>query len=124
MNETAVLIHGGGPTAVWNASLAGLALEARRLPGFPRLMAARGGFSGLWAREWINLSEVPQTRLDELAYGSGSAIGSSRDNIDDAALAKALEALAAHHARVVFISGGNGTMRTAHRLQEAAGASL
>ncbi|HEY3444244.1 MAG TPA: diphosphate--fructose-6-phosphate 1-phosphotransferase [Paludibaculum sp.] len=124
MNECSVLIHGGGPTAVWNASLAGLALEARRLPGFPRLMAARGGFSGLWAREWINLSSVPQTRLDELAYGSGSAIGTSRDNVDDAALAQALEALAAHGARVVFVSGGNGTMRTAHRLQEAAGATL
>ena len=124
MKECAVLIHGGGPTAVWNASLAGLALEAHRLPGFPLLMAARGGFSGLWAREWINLSAVPQARLDELAYASGSAIGTSRDNVDDAALLRAMEALTAHNARVVFVSGGNGTMGTAHRLQQAAGTAL
>lgn len=117
MNETAVLIHGGGPTAVWNASLAGLALETRRLPGFPRLMAARGGFSGLWARDWINLSSLSQTRIDELADAPGSAIGSSRDIVDEAALAQAVEALQAHNTRVVFLSGGNGTMRTAHRLQ-------
>ncbi len=121
MNECAVLIHGGGPTAVWNASLAGLALEARRLPGFPRLMAARGGFSGLWARDWIDLSAIPDARLHELAQAPGSAIGSSRDLIGDDALARVIEALQAHHAAAVFLSGGNGTMRTAHRLQQAAG---
>lgn len=124
MNEYAVLIHGGGPTAVWNASLAGLALEARRLPGMPRLMAARGGFSGLWEHDWIDLSTVPQTRLDELAGTPGSAIGTSRDIVNDAALERAIEALHAHQTRIVFLSGGNGTMRTAHRLQEAAGGAL
>ena len=124
MNDTAVLIHGGGPTAVWNASLAGLALEARRLPGIPRLMAVRGGFSGLWAQNWIDLSSVAPPRLDELADSPGSAIGSSRDIVDDAALAQAVDALQAHKTRVVFLSGGNGTMRTAHRLQLAVGDRL
>ena len=124
MTDCAVLIHGGGPTAVWNASLAGLALEARRLPALPPLLAARGGFSGLWAREWIDLSLLSQVRLDDLAAAPGSAIGSSRDVVDDDALARALKALREHNARIVFLSGGNGTMRTAHRLQLAAGGSL
>lgn len=124
MNDTAVLIHGGGPTAVWNASLAGLALEARRLPGMPRLMAARGGFSGLWAQDWINLSVIPQSRLDRLADAPGSAIGTSRDIVDDAAMERAVEALRTHGARMVFFSGGNGTMRTAYRLQKAVGPAV
>jgi 6-phosphofructokinase 1 len=87
-------------------------------------MAARGGFSGLWARSWIDLSCVATTRLDELAGAPGSAIGSSRDIVDDAALAQAADALRAHNTRVAFLSGGNGTMRTAHRLQLAVGATV
>lgn len=118
------MIHGGGPTAVWNASVAGLALETRGLAGVPRLMAARGGISGLWARDWIDLSAVPGPRLEELAGSPGSAIGSSRDAVDEAALARALEALRVHRARVVFLSGGNGTMRTAERLHRAGGGAI
>jgi ATP-dependent phosphofructokinase / diphosphate-dependent phosphofructokinase len=121
MSDLAVLIHGGGPTAVWNASLAGLALEARALPGFPRLMGARGGFAGLWTREWLDLSAQDEAVLRAVGQAPGSAIGSSREALD---CGQAAARLIERGVRFAFLSGGNGTMAAAHRLQEAAGAAL
>ncbi|MBI5084099.1 MAG: diphosphate--fructose-6-phosphate 1-phosphotransferase [Acidobacteria bacterium] len=121
MNELAVLIHGGGPTAVWNASLAALALEARKLTGFPHLMAARGGFRGLWTDEWLDLSAQSENVLREVALAPGSAIGSSREDLDYERTAARLRERCV---RFVFLSGGNGTMMAAHRLQQACGGAM
>lgn len=45
MKGNLILIHGGGPTAVINASLYGAITEAKRHPEVDRVLAAIGGTS-------------------------------------------------------------------------------
>lgn len=117
----AVLVHGGGPTAVWNASLAGLVLESRRVAGLPRLYGARWGMAGLLREEWVDLEAQPEELVARVGETPGSAIGSSRHAMQEDDYGRAAEVLRRNEIRVVFLNGGNGTMRTARRLQEAAG---
>lgn len=121
MTAKAVLVHGGGPTAVWNASLAGLVLEAGRVAGLPRLYGARWGMAGLLREEWVDLDAQPEKLVARVGETPGSAIGSSRHAMQEDDYGRAVDVLRRNEIRVVFLSGGNGTMRTARRLQEAAG---
>ena len=43
MKGNLILIHGGGPTAVINASLAGAIRQAKKEPNVDRILAAIGG---------------------------------------------------------------------------------
>ena len=108
----ALLIHGGGPTAVLNSSLAGLVLEWRRLTRAP-LLGARFGIQGLLKGEFWDLSSQPDTVLESVGAAAGSAIGSSRLPFDDAPAQAALAGF-----DVVFLTGGNGTMRAARRFNQ------
>ena len=47
MKGNLILIHGGGPTAVINASLVGAIRQAKKEPGVDRILAAIGGTGGL-----------------------------------------------------------------------------
>ena len=47
MKGNLILIHGGGPTAVINASLAGAIRQAKKEPNVDRILAAIGGTGGL-----------------------------------------------------------------------------
>lgn len=123
MTKRALLVHGGGPTAVLNASLAGLALELRA-PGGWRLSGARFGMEGLLGERFIDLDAPPAELLEAVARAPGSAIGSSRRPLEDADFDRAVAVLAKHGFETVFLNGGNGTMRTARQLMEAAGGSV
>lgn len=119
MSKGAVLVHGGGPTAVLNASLAGLALELRRLGGW-RLWGARFGTAGLIEERFVDLDAQPAALLEEVGRAPGSALGSSRLPLEDEHYGRAIDVLARRDIGTVFLNGGNGTMRTARRLAEAA----
>ncbi len=123
MNRRAVLIHGGGPTAVLNASLAGLALELRRA-GHWSLAGARFGFAGLLAEDFLDLDAPAESLLEQIALAPGSALGSSRHPLDEAGYERAVEILLHHGITTAFLNGGNGTMRAARHLAESAGARL
>lgn len=123
MTKRALLVHGGGPTAVLNASLAGLALEMRALGGW-RLAGARFGIEGVLEERFIDLEAPPADLLKAVGRAPGSAIGSSRLPLADGDFDRAVNILARHGFNVVFLNGGNGTMRTARGLEEAAGGSL
>lgn len=120
MKRRAVVIHGGGPTAVLNASLAGLALELRTM-GWS-LAGARFGVAGVLKGEFIDLDAAPVELLEGVAESPGSAIGSSRHALTDEDYGRLVEALRGFD--TIFLNGGNGTMRTARRLEEAAGGRL
>ncbi len=107
----ALVAHGGGPTAVLNASLAGLVSGCRGR--FEKLGASRFGFDGLLSGHLTDLLEIPDSEWDAIRLAPGSTIGSSRRAIDPDAVAAAL---AAAGIGTVFLTGGNGTMRTALEL--------
>jgi 6-phosphofructokinase len=117
----AVIAHGGGPTAVLNASLAGVIAGSRGR--FASLYAARFGLSGIFDQDLTDLLRVPEAQVLAVANSPGSAIGSSRRRLSDDDFARLVEALRKHDIRVVFHTGGNGSMQTALELLKHASAA-
>ena len=116
----ALLIHGGGPTQVINASLAGVADECRRRPEVTALYGARFGIDGVLAGDFIDLSALDKARIAAVGRTPGSALGSSRSAVAAADYERILDALRARGIRFVFLNGGNGSMYLAHQLACAA----
>ncbi len=114
----AVVAHGGGPTAVINASLAGL---VRGYRGAGVLYGAVGGVPGLLNGDFLNLSDLEDNGLwDEIALAPGSALGSSRRRIEDGDYDRIIEQFRRHDIRRFFYTGGNGSMGTAMRVEQYA----
>ena len=121
MPRTAAFIaHGGGPTAVLNASLLGVVEEGHR--HFRHLWAACGGLPGLLKGQVIDLLAVPVSRVGRLAEQPGSMIGSFRGEITDDHVARILEIFRRDGVRYFFYTGGNGSMGTVLRIARAAAA--
>src|ERR1041384_7548834 len=106
----ALLLHGGGPTQVINASLAGVADACRRSPEVTGLYGARFGIDGLLAADFVDLLALDPARIAVVGRTPGSALGSSRTAVTAADYARMLAVCDAHGIRFVFLNGGNGSM--------------
>ena len=84
MKGNLILIHGGGPTAVINASLAGAIRQAQKEPNVDRILAAIGGTGGLIQGHVRDLTDISEAELAMLERTPGSAIGTSRDALEAA----------------------------------------
>jgi 6-phosphofructokinase 1 len=119
--HSALLVaHSGGPTAVLNASLAGIVDEARRHAAIDGCYGARFGIEGLIGDDLVDLSAVPDARLAALAEQSGSALGTSRTPVTREDLARVVDVCRRRGVRFVLYTGGNGSMGTARDLAQAA----
>jgi 6-phosphofructokinase 1 len=107
----AVVAHGGGPTAVLNASLAGV-VDACRDRGYP-LFGARFGIEGLLAGDFADLTAISPDNVQAAAKMPGSAIGSSRRALAESDYDRLLGALRGRDIQALFYTGGNGSMDTA-----------
>jgi 6-phosphofructokinase len=116
LRGAAVVAHGGGPTPVLNASLAGIIAEWRRQPAISTLYGARRGAIGLLNDELCDLSATDSTILEGLSHAPGSAIGSSRHKLEAVDCMQIVEVMRRRHVRYLFYTGGNGSMDTAWRL--------
>ncbi|PWT88138.1 MAG: 6-phosphofructokinase [Proteobacteria bacterium] len=114
-----LVVHGGGPTAVLNASLAGVIAASREGAAW-RLLAARFGVAGLVERQWIDLSGVSSDAVDDIRRAPGSVIGSSRRKLDPSEIESAVRLLGTEGIEMVLFTGGNGTMQTALEFHRAA----
>ena len=112
MRRNLLIVHGGGPTAVINCSLYGAIMEAKKSEQLDRIFGARNGTGGLLRGELIDLTDVPQEKLQLLLQSSGSAIGTSRDQLEREEYEKMAEILVAKNIGYVLMNGGNGTMDT------------
>jgi len=120
MSENNLLIvHGGGPTAVINASLYGAILEAKKYPELTHIYAAKNGTGGLLKEDLIELDKVNGEELKLLLQTPGSAIGTSRDEISNQDYDRMVEILIKKNIRYVLFNGGNGTMDTCGKLYKA-----
>jgi len=119
----ALLVHGGGPTQVINASLAGVADECRRHPAITALYGARFGIDGVLSADFIDLSALDESRIAAVGRTPGSALGSSRSAVAAADYERVLDIFRARDIRFVFLNGGNGSMYMAHQLACAASAA-
>ena len=116
MEENLLIVHGGGPTAVLNASLYGAVKEAQGYPQLSHIYAAKNGTGGLLREELIELGGVSDKKLELLLQTPGSAIGTSRDQLEQEEYDRMTEILERSHIRYVLFNGGNGTMDTCGKL--------
>lgn len=118
MEKKLLLIHGGGATAVINASLYGAVCQARKHSGVA-VYGAIGGTGGLLKEKIKELDSIPQSRLDLLLTTPGSAIGTSRDPLEKEEYGRMAGILRKHGIEYVLCNGGNGTMDMCGKLDAA-----
>ncbi len=110
MKPVAIVAHGGGPTAVINASLAGVVAEARAHGAL--VYGAAHGLTGLLDDRLFDLSGVD---LEAIRVAPSSVIGSSRRALTPEDDARIFETFKRRNVRWFFYTGGNGSMDTALR---------
>jgi len=116
MGDNLLIMHGGGPTAVINASLYGAIREAKLHKELDHIYAAKHGTGGLLREELIDLKNIPEEKLVLLLQTPGSAIGTSRDQLEQEEYNRMVEILEKYDIGYVLMNGGNGTMDTCGKL--------
>lgn len=110
----------GGPTAVINASLAGVVHEAQRNRCFGRVYGLVHGIEGALHNELIELSNETRDNLAQLSRTPSSALGSCRHKLREEDFDPILEVFRSHDIRHFIYIGGNDSMDTCHRIWSAA----
>ncbi|HLA24412.1 MAG TPA: 6-phosphofructokinase, partial [bacterium] len=110
----------GGPTAVINASLAGVIREVHRHEVITGIYGMRHGVEGLLREEVVDLGAEPAETVDRLVHTPSAALGSCRHKLTDADYARLLAILRSHDIRFFLYIGGNGSADTARRLADLA----
>jgi 6-phosphofructokinase len=113
-----MVIQGGGPTPVFNASLASIVEEGLRQPGIGKIFGARSGMKGLTSGDIVELSRWSAADLDAVATSPGAALGSSRFKPTEEDLERCVGHLRRLEIRHLFFMGGNGTMSGAQRFSD------
>jgi 6-phosphofructokinase 1 len=111
--QNLLIVQGGGPTAVFNASLASIITESLQQAKIGKVFGAREGMKGLSSGDLLDLSHLNPDDLRSLANSPGAALGSSRFKPSESDLARCLENLRRFGIGYLVFMGGNGTMRGA-----------
>ncbi len=119
MAENVLVIHGGGPTAVINASLYGVLLEAEESGRIDHVYGAIGGSEAVLKERFLDLMAFPEEKKKLLLTTPATAIGSSRYALEQEDYEAMVEVCRRHDIRYVLLNGGNGTMDTCGKMYEA-----
>lgn len=115
-----LIAHGGGPTAVINASLYGAIQEAKKYEEIGTIYGAVGGSSGILEENFVDLTSLSQEEIDLLPVTPASALGTSRFPLYEKEYQKMLEVFKKYNIKYVLFNGGNGSMDTCGRIYEVA----
>ena len=113
-----LIVQGGGPTSVFNASLASIIREALIQDCTWTIYGARFGIKGLAENDIVDLSGISPEVLDQVRDSPGAALGSSRFRPTEEDLDRCVAHLQALNVRFMIFLGGNGTMGGAQSFQE------
>jgi 6-phosphofructokinase 1 len=113
-----LIAHGGGPTAVINASLKGAIGEAKKHSQIKGVFGARFGLEGIINENFIDLSKQSNEIIKYLAYTPASALGSCRKKIVEKEYPLILEIFKKFNIRYFLYNGGNDSMDTCHKIFE------
>ena len=108
-----MIVQGGGPTAVFNSSLAEIIAEAQRQASISSIFGSQYGIKGLIEDQIVDLSGASKTELELLSRTPGAALGSSRHNPSKEDMQRMADTLAHLKVDLLLFLGGNGTMRGA-----------
>jgi 6-phosphofructokinase 1 len=120
MARNILVAQGGGPTAVINQSLVGVALEARRFPGVSHVYGALHGVRGIVNEEMIDLGHETAPNLEAVAATPAAALGSTRDKPDRKYCQEIFKVLRAHEIDTFLYIGGNDSSDTVRIVAEEA----
>ena len=118
-----LVAQGGGPTAVINQSLVGVALEARRFGQIGHIYGALHGVRGIIDENFVDLTQETSHNLELVANTPSSALGSTRDKPDAAYCHEIFRVLQAHKIGHFFYIGGNDSSDTVRIVSEEAQAA-
>lgn len=117
MENNLLVVHGGGPSAVLNASLYGVIKEARNY-GIKHIYGAKGGSEGVLKEAFWKLENLSEEEMERMLQTPGSAIGTSRFALTEEDYQRMLEIFEKFRIRYVLLNGGNGTMDTCGKLHK------
>jgi 6-phosphofructokinase 1 len=114
----------GGPTAVINASVAGVLQEAGKHECIEEIYGGLNGILGILNEELIDINEEKAKSIEGLRYTPAAALGTCRYKIDfkkkpeKAAqdMDRLFEVFQAHNIRFFFYAGGNDSQDTSHKI--------
>jgi len=123
LSGVAVVAHGGGPTQVINASLAGVFEECRKHEEITALWGARHGILGVFEEQFYDLYRHDPAVISAASRAPGSALGSCRYKVQPEDHQRILETFRRHNVRYFFYTGGNDSMDTALKVSRLAAES-
>lgn len=123
-----LVAQSGGPTAVINASVAGVIQEAGRHECIEEIYGALNGILGILNEDLIDINEEKARTIEGLKYTPAAALGTCRYKLDFKKKAeqaardmdRLFEVFQAHNIRYFFYAGGNDSQDTAHKIHEQA----
>lgn len=123
-----LVAQSGGPTAVINASVAGVVLKARKYSSIKNIYGGANGILGILDENLIDLGQETPAAIKGLRHTPSAALGTCRYKIDfknkpeQAALdmARLFEVFKAHNIRFFFYIGGNDSQDTADKVAREA----
>ncbi len=127
LHGNAVIGQSGGPTAVINASLAGVYLAAKASGKIGTVLGMVNGFEGFLSERLVNLGNYLKTGedLEQLCRTPASYLGSCRLKLpdwkeNDKIYQEAFELFEKYDIRYFFYIGGNDSMDTVMKLSSYA----
>jgi 6-phosphofructokinase 1 len=123
-----LVAQSGGPTAVINASLAGVIQEAGRHECIEEIYGGANGILGILEEDLLDINDERAKTIDGLRYTPAAALGTCRYKIDfkrkpeKAAqdMDRLFEVFQAHNIRYFFYIGGNDSQDTSNKIHEEA----
>jgi len=123
-----LVAQSGGPTAVINASVAGVIQEAGRHECIEEIYGGLNGIYGILREDIIDIGEENTKAIQRLKHTPAAALGTCRYKIDfknkpeqaAADIQRVLDVFQAHNIRYFFYAGGNDSQDTAHKIHLAA----
>ncbi len=123
MKENVLIVHGGAPTAVMNASLYGAVVEAKKHQDIDKIYGAIGGSKAILDENFFDLKQVEENSLKLLLQTPASAIGTSRFELGPADYSRMVDIFKRNNIGIVLFNGGNGSMDTCGKIYKACGDS-
>ncbi len=116
-----LVAQSGGPTAVINASVAGVVSEALNHPCIEEIYGGMNGVLGILNEELIDLAEESQQNIRGLRFTPASALGTCRFKLKrEQDYERVLQVFEAHNIRYFFYAGGNDSQDTADKISKLA----
>jgi 6-phosphofructokinase 1 len=123
-----LVAQSGGPTAVINASIAGVIQEAGRHEWIEEIYGGLNGIYGILRENLIDLNDEKAKAIEGLKYTPAAALGTCRYKIDfkkkpeQAArdINRLFDVFQAHNIRYFLYAGGNDSQDTANKIHHEA----